>query len=336
MKRLLNKAFLFFAFLVFLIGTGEAINIPGMSKDKSLRNYLTRTQSSEVENSRDYNGTRAASINKKPWLAQNLQDMELLEWDDYGEHDLTDLPAYPYERDRGDIDPYTPSSWTIPSYGFQVQTVDPFDFRYYNSDCMFSAACPHVLGPVTSASNSGCYELYYRYPLFFLEGIIQSVKVKGPAKLSSTWPHITLYIYPNASYGSKVTVKVNTISDVASQEARLIEEVAKLAGNRVTEADLKVSRTEKGDTYYLNKGCSTTTLILCETVCECYGIAPTIYTDGGGTVASGGSINLWVDSGGFACPPYTWTVVSGTGYSLSKSETDNDLETNVLSLAGGT
>jgi hypothetical protein len=53
------------------------------------------------------------------------------------------------------------------------------------------------------------------------------------------------------------------------------------------------------------------------------------------TIAAGGSITAWVDSTYLACPPYQWSV-SGTGYSLDKSTTQNDLETVTLSSAAGT
>uniref|UniRef100_A0A6M3IZ88 Uncharacterized protein n=1 Tax=viral metagenome TaxID=1070528 RepID=A0A6M3IZ88_9ZZZZ len=293
------------------------------SKDTNLKDYINRTQAGDVENSRDYKGTRKASINKKPWLTDNLLEMELLEWPPFIPR-IPDPPKYPLP------------GWKIPVPSpFIPINVPNIDFRYYWSDCMFSASCPHVLGPVTSVSNNGCYELFYEYRLFWAEGIIKDISVDGPAKIVTTSPDIVLFIYPNASYGTKIKLKVSTISDTASQDARLLAEVNRILGTHVTEAELRTSRGEYEITYYLNKGCSTTTLIQCEAVCECQLIAPTIYTDGGGTVASGGSTNLWVDSGGFACPPYTWQV-SGLGYSLSKATTDNDLETNVLSLAGGT
>jgi hypothetical protein len=60
--------------------------------------------------------------------------------------------------------------------------------------------------------------------------------------------------------------------------------------------------------------------------------APIIYDDDDDDmVDSGGSVKLWVDSGGLACPPYTWST-SNTGWSLYSNETENDLETVTLSL----
>jgi hypothetical protein len=60
--------------------------------------------------------------------------------------------------------------------------------------------------------------------------------------------------------------------------------------------------------------------------------APIIYDDDDDDmVDSGGSVKLWVDSGGLAYPPYTWAT-SNTGWNLDSNETENDLETVTLSL----
>ena len=67
---------------------------------------------------------------------------------------------------------------------------------------------------------------------------------------------------------------------------------------------------------------------------ECSGETPAIHTSSS-TIAPGGSITLYVDSGNLALPPYSWSV-SGTGYSLDKSTTNNDLEEVTLSCASGT
>jgi hypothetical protein len=46
-------------------------------------------------------------------------------------------------------------------------------------------------------------------------------------------------------------------------------------------------------------------------------------------------VNVWVDSGGFGRPPYQWQV-TGTGYTLSASETNGDFIPVTLSVVGGT
>jgi hypothetical protein len=53
------------------------------------------------------------------------------------------------------------------------------------------------------------------------------------------------------------------------------------------------------------------------------------------TIAAGGSITLWVESGGYAFSPYNWSV-SETGYSISPSTTNNCAEIVILTCASGT
>jgi len=52
------------------------------------------------------------------------------------------------------------------------------------------------------------------------------------------------------------------------------------------------------------------------------------------TIAPGASITLWVNSEGLACPPYHWSV-TGKGYSISSSTTQNDLATVTLTSPEG-
>lgn len=67
-------------------------------------------------------------------------------------------------------------------------------------------------------------------------------------------------------------------------------------------------------------------------VLDCNKYKPMIVSSGT-TIAPGGSIELWVDSGGLAVPPYTWSV-SGLGYSID-SQSNSDLETVTLTSAAG-
>ena len=67
---------------------------------------------------------------------------------------------------------------------------------------------------------------------------------------------------------------------------------------------------------------------LASTIPDSLKYALNIYTSSD-EIDPGGAITLYVDSGGLACPPYQWSV-SGTGFSLDKSQTYNDLETVTL------
>ena len=55
----------------------------------------------------------------------------------------------------------------------------------------------------------------------------------------------------------------------------------------------------------------------------------------GTTISAEEPITLRVDSGGQACPSFSWQV-SGTGYHLDKSETYEDLEVVTLTCDPGT
>jgi hypothetical protein len=68
--------------------------------------------------------------------------------------------------------------------------------------------------------------------------------------------------------------------------------------------------------------------------CNCVGTIPTIKASTS-EIKSGSSITLWVDSGGKACPDFTWSV-SNAKYTLNKSKTVNDLETVTMTAASGT
>jgi hypothetical protein len=56
--------------------------------------------------------------------------------------------------------------------------------------------------------------------------------------------------------------------------------------------------------------------------CICTGAKPTIVASSE-TISKGGSITLRVNSGGLACPSYTWSTTS-KGYTLNKTKTNND------------
>ena len=63
--------------------------------------------------------------------------------------------------------------------------------------------------------------------------------------------------------------------------------------------------------------------------CECEGYSPNVYTSSE-TVTRNNHVDVWVDSGGLACPPYSWSA-SGTGFHFNSStgptteETQGDL-----------
>lgn len=148
-------------------------------------------------------------------------------------------------------------------------------------------------------------EMEYEFSFLYLYGVVVSWSITGPityAELdtSSLPTKIVFQPLPNADYGSEVCVEAWTRS------------------------------LKQGE---IDGHCKTCTKLYCEEECECLGFTPDIYASSA-TIAAGGSITLYVDSGGTACPDYEWSV-SGTGYSID-STTENDLETVTLTSAAGT
>jgi len=137
-----------------------------------------------------------------------------------------------------------------------------------------------------------------------IHGIIKNLKITGPATLGKLDNlNLPVHVFQNAQDGSTVRVDAFTVSVIQNPPGK----------------------------YYGT--CHWETVIENEE-CVCSGVTPVVYASAA-TIAPGGSINLWVNSGGLSCPDYTWTV-SGTGYTLNKAVTENDLETVTLTSAGGT
>ena len=185
-----------------------------------------------------------------------------------------------------------------PSADFTKPSINDVDAREsaYSGGCAFYQ--PNIITGLACDSPS------YNVVMGIVRGVVVDIAVDGPTKgwkSSEGGRVITVFPFDNASYGAEITVAANTRS---------------LEGT--------------GD---VDGFCETTVQILCEGELNCVGAEPTIESTDD-EIPSGGVELLWVDSGGLAQPPYTWST-SSLGYSLSKSETDNDLETTTLSVVGG-
>jgi hypothetical protein len=282
--------------LCFFIGSAYAFRLPGMRKDENAVESNQKIEESEVANQRDYSRSRKASVNKKPWLSENLFDMEYTVW-----------PELP-DRSTPDLD--------------QSGT----DFRYYVSGC-------GLIGPAgVNCGEEAIVELWYLEP----GSIISGYETSGPAyfKVNAIGGEasggFTAKVLENATDGSVLNFKVFTVSDEKAQNAALAAAIAQQTGLPVTEADLR-DPDHNVIEYYSNKGCEWQMFVSCNP-CECQGATPTIVASDS-TIDPGGSITLYVDSGGLACPPYTWEV-DDIAYSIT-SETDNDLEEATLSASSG-
>jgi hypothetical protein len=282
--------------LCFFIGSAYAFRLPGMRKDENAVESNQKIEESEVANQRDYSRSRKASVNKKPWLSENLFDMEYTVW-----------PELP-DRSTPDLD--------------QSGT----DFRYYVSGC-------GLIGPAgVNCGEEAIVELWYLEP----GSIISGYETSGPAyfKVNAIGGEasggFTAKVLENATDGSVLNFKVFTVSDEKAQNAALAAAIAQQTGLPVTEADLR-DPDHNVIEYYSNKGCEWQMFVSCNP-CECQGATPTIVASDS-TIDPGGSITLYVDSGGLACPPYTWEV-DDASYQIT-SETENDLENATLTANSG-
>jgi len=158
--------------------------------------------------------------------------------------------------------------------------------------------CPNELSPLTSV---------YNIQMLIIPYIITNISLKGPGK-----------ILPGGSYG---VIPVKFYGNIGKKTTAVLTVQGKNGydiGNGIQWYDVQCQHKT-----LLYPPCSG---------CECIGTTPTIYDDDADNeIESAGSVNLWVDSGGTACPPYTWST-SSTGWSLNSNKTNNDLETVTLSL----
>jgi len=285
MKDYLILSIIALAFITFIIMNGfpsceQAEGLPNRGEYKGLRKYMEQVTESDIENPRTTTPTRKASLNKKPWLADNLQDMELMIWPDFG--------------GRGVIDDNDRWSNLLPESGRGPR--NPIQGWI---GCILW--CDKIITDCTEA---------FECKLARYTGIITKVNVIGPVldweyKTPFAGPaSIIIYPFPNTPNNTKIYATVEV-----------------------------VALNSKGE--YLGEGyCGDSAWMLCG-ACDCIGVVPTIVATSA-TIAAGGAVNsMNVNSGGLACPPYTWTV-SGLGYSIDKTETQNDAEIVNLSLAGGT
>jgi len=154
--------------------------------------------------------------------------------------------------------------------------------------------CPNELSPLTSV---------YNIQMLIIPYIITNISLKGPGK-----------ILPGGSYG---VIPVKFYGNIGKKTTAVLTVQGKNGydiGNGIQWYDVQCQHKT-----LLYPPCSG---------CECIGTTPTIYASSL-TIAPEGTITLYVDSGGTACPPYSWSV-SGVGYTLDKNTTENDLETVTL------
>jgi len=261
----------------------SAFNLPNQGKYKSFIERSKQTSESEIEPSRSAQTGRKASENKRPWLADSFLDME----------NMVDPMA-----DSGGLGGSPKYLWPDGTRkDYPLGTIGDYWLLYVGC----SVSCPSIM-----EDNEWCEDTARDYSCKFTygAGIITSIKIKGPAKITK-WggfnEPINVRVYQNVT-DATITVIVKTLS------------VGKHTKRRI------------------RGSCESKTHIICDTEPECSGRVPSLYA-AASTIAPGGTRDITVDSAGYAVPPYTWSV-AGTGYTLDKATTENDLEYVTLTSAG--
>lgn len=279
--------------------------------DDSLRDYVGKPMESDIESARKRpvinperavrsEGTyRKASEDKSPMQGDDIWDMELPYWEgfDMTPWNFPDIPAFANPPELPGYG-YYPG---IRNFRYPEQPVPedtaPIPGMYYVG-C--SLSCPLFVQGNTTLGIKCTDKFTCSVPTYF--GIVTGVKKQGPAyvNLVSNGPYYTIIItpYKNIKSGAIVKVTLMTLS----------------VYNKVKKVGSCSATIEFTD---------------CEEECECVGAIPTVYATGD-EVAAGGTQTLWVNSGGTACPTYSWAV-DKAGYSISPTTTENDFDMVTLS-----
>uniref|UniRef100_A0A6M3KSE1 Uncharacterized protein n=1 Tax=viral metagenome TaxID=1070528 RepID=A0A6M3KSE1_9ZZZZ len=315
----------------------------------SLKDRKERPEEGDMEISRpgpDETITRKASEHKSPYEAgaDSIADMENTAWPEWDQ---------------------TPYNWFnyggYPGYEYYPPVKDGYagwgPISRYNEEQPYPDEAAEILLYLKGCKLSGssiirdCTKTY-KYHFFFLAGNVVKIDVEGPAELISPvlkdpgnipkslegsivmkegtaylapglskeqayyankWvlehryyeldkypPDIIIKPYENAEYGSIITIRVYT---------KLIKNDMLFDGWCEKKVELS---------------------------CGCRDVIPDIYATGDAvTMGPSESLNMWVNSLNFpdlyAVPPFAWSLSGGVGFSLSKTETNDEYEVNVLS-----
>lgn len=160
-------------------------NLPGMAKDQTLRQRMERAQESDIESPRDGSRGRPASIDKRPWLSDNLHEMENLVWPEFGRRSSYDWHLTPPNWDGT-------REW--PGFGG-------------GSYCLF-----YQPNKMTDCESS------YSVHMGIIHSVVTDMKVTG--KYLKKWnpvgqpfgAFIEVWAFEDAAYGSEILVEAWTAS----------------------------------------------------------------------------------------------------------------------------
>jgi len=312
----------------------------------SLKDRKSRVEEGDMEISRpgiDETITRKSSEHKSPYEdVASLDDMEneaWPEWDQtpYNWFNYGGYPGYEY---------YPPEETGYASWG---------PISIYNQDMHYPDDPGEILLYLKGCSLSGpsliddCTK-EYKYHFNFLAGNIVKIDIKGPAQLISPKvkapEHIpesleeSLYTPPSFPPGMKS--EFPGYSEGWKEEHSIIEYnkyppdiIIKPYEDAPYDSEITITVYTKliqdnGMAY--DGWCQKKIRVWC----GCRNAVPDIYATGDAvTMGASESLNMWVNSldypNIYAVPPFKWSLSGGVGFSLSKSETNDEYEVNALS-----
>ncbi len=317
----------------------------------SLKDRKGRAEESELQVSRpglDETVKRKASEHKSPFGddVDSLTDMENIAWPEweqtpYNWKNYGGYPGYAY---------YPPESSGYAGWGPRS--------RYYPSGYPYpeqpGEELRYLKGCVLSGSNiiTDCTKTY-KYSFGFLAGDIVGVRIDGPATLVSPkikppenrpdsiskrydLPELETPFWvtplPEQSYYDKKWYKEHRIIEYNKYPPDIIIRPHENAeyGSEITitvKTKLVKNNGMAFDGWCIKK---------IKVFCGCRDAVPEIYATGGATtMGASEALDMWVNSLDFpniyAVPPFKWSLSGGSGFSLSKPETNDEYEVNVLS-----
>ena len=327
----------------------------------SLKDRKSRPEEGDMEISRpgpDKTITRKASEHKSPYEAgaDSIADMENTawpEWDQtpYNWFNYGGYPGYEY---------YPPVKDGYAGWG---------PISRYNEEQPYPDEAAEILLYLKGCKLSGssiirdCTKTY-KYHFFFLAGNVVKIDVEGPAELISPVLKESVLIQKNElpkNYpGTEISLKDSIIiregtpylaPGLTKEQAYYTDKW--IRENRYYELDkyppdIIIKPYENAEYGSIITIRVYTKLIKndmlfdgwcekkVELSCGCRDVIPDIYATGDAvTMGPSESLNMWVNSLNFpdlyAVPPFAWSLTGGVGFSLSKTETNDEYEVNVLS-----
>ena len=344
-----HKSVLLILIAICLIVSTGAVRLPSMSSDdaQSLHTYMSQTQETDLETSRENprgdDVKRPASQSKAASTSDNIHEMELVVWPDFDTSGFNwELTLPNLFRNPASVDDYGKyGEVRNRKYPDQSYTEDE-ETGWYVTGCWINA-------PSMVDCKGGCFTVTIE-----TSQVISNVAISGQllpqnAKYqfkdnTTMWvanpDHVFNILDPNESLVYDVYESMGYLKDPpeigeqwTSQDGSYTIKVCPSPNQKDGNKIRITVNTSPLDGHGKGGVCTKEITVNCEG-CECLGYEPAVHPDGS-TIARSGTLSMWVENDGLACPPYTWSVTAGGGgcaggLTLSKTTTEADYEYNTL------